>query len=83
MAYALYPQEPLGESGRTGQAVRDAAGEQLIRIKIEVVSLDSTIIKVHPDGAGALKKTGRKPLANAGADGAPRFIWLPRMRSAP
>jgi hypothetical protein len=31
--------------------------EQLIRIKIEAVSLDSTIVKVHPDGTGALKKT--------------------------
>jgi transposase len=30
--------------------------EQLIRIKIEAVSLDSTIVKVHPDGTGALKK---------------------------
>ena len=30
--------------------------EQLIRIKIEEVSLDSTIVKVHPEGTGALKK---------------------------
>jgi transposase len=30
--------------------------EQLIRFKIEVGSLDSTSIKVHPDGTGALKK---------------------------
>jgi transposase len=30
--------------------------EQLIRIKIEAVSLDSTIVKDHPDGTGALKK---------------------------
>jgi transposase len=29
---------------------------QIIRIKIEAVSLDSTIVKVHPDGTGALKK---------------------------
>ena len=29
---------------------------QLVRIKIEAVSLDSTSIKVHPDGTGALKK---------------------------
>jgi len=29
---------------------------QIIRIKIETVSLDSTIVKVHPDGTGALKK---------------------------
>jgi transposase len=30
--------------------------QQLVRIKIEAVSLDSTIVKVHPDGTGALKK---------------------------
>jgi transposase len=53
--------------------------EQLIRIQIEAVSIDSTIVKVHPDGAGALKKTAPNPSANPAADGAPRFIWLPRM----
>ena len=30
--------------------------EQLLRIRLEAVSLDSTIVKVHPDGTGALKK---------------------------
>ena len=30
--------------------------EQIVRIKVEAVSLDSTIVKVHPDGTGALKK---------------------------
>ena len=30
--------------------------EQIVRIKIEAFCLDSTSIKVHPDGAGALKK---------------------------
>jgi hypothetical protein len=29
---------------------------QIIGIKIEAVSLESTIVKVHPDGTGALKK---------------------------
>jgi transposase len=53
--------------------------EQIVRIKIEAFSLDSTSIKVHPDGTGALKKTDRKPSANPVADGTPRFIWLPRM----
>jgi transposase len=57
--------------------------EQLIRVKIEAVSLDSTIIKVHPDGTGALKKTARKPSANRAAAGAPKFIWLPRVLDAP
>ena len=52
---------------------------QLIRIKLEAVSLDSTIVKVHPDGTGALKKTVPRPSANPAAGGPPRFIWLPRM----
>lgn len=53
--------------------------ERLMRVRIEAVSLDSTIIKVHPDGTGALKKTVPKPLARAGAAGLPNFIWLPRV----
>jgi len=56
---------------------------QLIRIKIEAVSLDSTIVKVHPDGTGALKKTVRKPSASLAEDGQPRFIWLPQMLGVP
>src|SRR5690554_8049699 len=31
----------------------------LLRVRIEVVSLDSTSVKVHPDGTGALKKGGQ------------------------
>ena len=57
--------------------------EQIVRIKIEAVSLDSTSIKVHPDGTGALKKTVRKPSASPVTDGTPRFIWLPRMLERP
>ena len=53
--------------------------EQMVRIKIEAVSMDSTIVKVHPDGTGALKKTAPKPSANPEEAGPPRFIWLPRM----
>lgn len=51
--------------------------ENIIQIRVEAVSLDSTIVKVHPDGTGALKKTVRKPLANQEEDGPPKFIWLP------
>ena len=56
---------------------------QIVRIKIEAVSLDSTSVKVHPDGTGALKKTARKPSASPAVDGTPRFIWLPRMLARP
>ena len=31
---------------------------QIVRLKLEAVALDSTIVKVHPDGTGALKKKG-------------------------
>jgi len=33
----------------------------VINIQVNEVSLDSTIIKVHPDGTGALKKTVHEP----------------------
>ena len=53
--------------------------DQIVRIKVEAFGLDSTSVKVHPDGTGARKKTVRKPSASPAADGTPRFIWLPRM----
>ena len=53
--------------------------EQIVRIKVEALGLDSTSVKVHPDGAGARKKTVRKPSASPAAAGPPSFIWLPRM----
>ena len=56
---------------------------QIVRIRIEAVLLDSTSIKVHPDGTGALKKTARRPSGSPAADGTPRFIWLPRMLARP
>ena len=57
--------------------------EQIVRIKLEAVSLDSTSVKVHPDGTGALKKTDHRPSASPVAAGPPRFIWLPRMLARP
>lgn len=57
--------------------------EQFIRIKIEAVGLDSTIVKVHPDGTGALKKTALRRSESLEADGRPRFIWLPQMLGRP
>ena len=57
--------------------------QQLIRIKIEAVSLDCTIVKVHPDGTGALKTTVRKPSAGRAEDKPPKLTWLPRMVGTP
>ena len=57
--------------------------ERIVRIKLEAVSLDSAIVKVHPDGTGALQKTAPSPSASPGAAGPPGFIWLPRMLERP
>jgi hypothetical protein len=56
---------------------------QIIHVRVEAVSLDSTAVKVHPDGTGARKKTGRKPSENPALAGPPRFIWLPQMLERP
>jgi len=68
------------KNGVLDQVFERLQKEQIIRIKIEAVKMDSTIVKVHPDGTGALKKTDPKPSENRVADGPPRFIWLPQMR---
>ncbi len=51
----------------------------IIQIKVNVVSLDSTCIKVHPDGMGALKKVEPSPSAGPEVDGIPNFIWPPHL----
>ena len=52
---------------------------RLMHVRIEAVSLDSTMLKVHPDGTGAPKKTAPRPSGAAEAAGAPSFIWLLRL----
>ena len=69
-----------GVLDRIFQALQE---HRLIRVRLECVSLDSTSVKVHPDGTGALKKTGHKPSAGREAVGTPKFIWLPRMTGQP
>ena len=58
--------------------VLDALAQQLQRrrlkhVPIKVVSLNSTIVKVHPDGTGAPQKTAPKPSARAVEAGVPSF----------
>lgn len=67
------------KSGVLARVFEALQQEQIIRLKIEAASLDSTSVKVHPDGTGALKKTVSRALADPGEDSRPRFIWLPQM----
>ena len=48
----------------------------IINIQVDHVSLDSTAVKVHPDGTGALKNTVNNLSVNHGPDGRPKYIWL-------
>ena len=71
------------KSGVLERVFEELQRRQIVRIKLEAVSLDSTHVKVHPDGTGALKKTASSPSANPAEVGPPRFIWLPRMLERP
>lgn len=50
-----------------------------IKINVKIVALDSTCIKVHPDGMGALKKTASSQSEKQEAVSIPNFIWLPHL----
>ena len=67
------------ESGVLAGIFESLQKQLLLDIEIEVVALDSTCVKVHPDGTGALKKTVNRILVKQKADGTPRFTWLPPM----
>ena len=67
------------KNGVLDRVFEQLQAEQLVRIGVEAFSLDSTSVKVHPDGTGALKKTAHNPSASPAADGTPKFIWSPRM----
>ena len=83
LAHDLHAHESLVQEWRLDRIFEQLQHAQIVRIKIEAVSLDSTLIKVHPDGTGALKKTALKPSVSPAGDGPPRFIWLPRMLERP
>jgi len=53
--------------------------EQIIRVDATIVALDSTCIKVHPDGCGALKKVVARASEKPGEDGTASFMWSPQM----
>ena len=46
------------QSGVLDRVVAQLPHTQILRVKIEAVALDRTIVTVHPEGTGAVKKTG-------------------------
>ena len=53
--------------------------EGIIQIRMEAVKIDSTTVKVHPDGTGALKKPENKASEDPGEASPPKFIWSPHL----
>ena len=53
--------------------------EKIIAIKVEVLALDSTSCKLHPDAHGVLKNAESNPLENQKEDGTQSFTWYPQM----
>ena len=64
------------EAGVLTKIFEQLQKEQMVGVEIKVVSLDSSTIKVHPDGCGARKKMAGKLSVNPEVDGQPRFTWL-------
>ena len=71
------------KAGVSDRVFAELQRPDLVRVRVEVMSLDSTRVKVHPDGTGALEQTVPNPSGSHAGVGAPRFIGLPRMLEAP
>lgn len=56
--------------------------EDIIDIRTDVVCIDSTSRKVHPDGTGALKKHGKQAIGRSKGGSQRSFIWLVRLPKA-
>jgi len=66
------------KNGVIDKAFTKLQEKQIVRIKIDVLSMDSTSVKIHPDAAGARKKTAHSPSGFLAEAEIPKFIWLPR-----
>ena len=53
------------KSGVLDRVFEQLQRQRIVRLKLEAVSLDSTIVKVHPDGTGALKKNGPQSIGRS------------------
>lgn len=68
------------KSGVLDQMFVELQREQVVRIRIEVLSPRPPSIKGHLDGTEALRRPKRRPPENPETNETPGFVWLPRMR---
>ncbi|MDH1683339.1 IS5 family transposase [Pseudomonas chengduensis] len=53
------------KAGVLDRVFEQLQANQIVRVKLEAVSLDSTSVKVHPDGTGAPKKNGPQAIGKS------------------
>lgn len=68
------------KAGVLGRLFEHLQRKRLMRVLIEALRLDATIVKMYPHSTGARKKTAPRPSAAAEVAVAPNFIWLLRPR---
>jgi transposase len=71
------------KNGRLARVFIELQRAQIIKIKIEKISIDSTNIKVQPDAHGAAKKTENSASERAEGAGTLNFMWVPLMIESP
>lgn len=68
------------KNGTIDRIFEELQRKNIIEIRTEIVCIDSTSIKVHPDAAGALKSKGEQSIGRSKGGSQQSFIWLPRPR---
>ena len=71
--------ERWAENGVMQRIFAALQSEQIISISVEILALDSTSCKVHPDAHGSLKKEENSLSVSQKAVGTPSFMWYPQM----
>lgn len=69
------------KSGVLEKVFAGLQSEGIVEIKVQIICIDSTIVKVHPDACGALKKMEHKQSEGREVDLPQKFIWLPRLQN--
>lgn len=71
------------KNGTIDKIFEELQKQNIIEIRTEIVCIDSTSIKVHPDAAGARKSNGVQSIGRSKGGSQQRFIWLPRLPNMP
>ena len=75
----MYLYKRSSKNGTIDKIFEELQNKNIIEIRTEIICLDSTSIKVHPDAAGAEKSNGEQSIGRSKGGSQQRFIWLPRL----